>query len=87
MDNAMVMAGQRLAANRRQLGRIAMFAVGVSLAFALVMALFVDQAGAQINIGQFVCPLLINLRNSLGGFFASIFDALLAAFGCVISGG
>ena len=86
MDNAIVMAGHGRTVNQRLLGRLAVFAAGVTVLFALALLIFQQQADAQINIQQIVCPILISLRNVFGGFFAGIFDALLAAFGCVISG-
>lgn len=87
MDNAMVLAGQGRAMSRRLLGRLAMLAVGVALVFAVALVFFQQQADAQlINIQQIVCPILINLAGVFGGFFASIFNALLVAFGCGISG-
>lgn len=91
MENAMVLAEHGRALNRRMLGRLAVFTAGVAVLFALALLLFQQQAEAQINIQQFVCPLLINLRNTLGAAFGAfvlpIINALLAAFGCVISGG
>lgn len=87
MDNAMVLAGQGRAMSRRLVGRLAMLVVGVSMVFALALVFFQQQAEAQlINIQAIVCPILLNLASVFGGFFAGIFNALLAAFGCVISG-
>ena len=86
MDNAMVMAEHGRGVDRRLLRRLAAFGAGVIAVFAMAMVLFQHQAGAQINIQQIVCPILISLANTFGQFFGSIFSALLAAFGCVISG-
>ena len=85
MDNAMV-AGNGRAVGRRLLVRLSAIAVGLSAAFAIVMALFQRAAEAQINIAGIICPILINLSQAFGGFFAGIFNALLALFGCGVSG-
>ena len=39
--------------------------------------------GSQFSIQAIVCPILLFLRAAFGSFFAGIFDALLAAFGCI----
>ena len=87
MDNAMVMAGPGRALSRRLLVRLSVIAGSLSLAFAVVMVLFQRQAEAQF---QLVCPILFNLRNTLGGLFGGLvtnsINALLTAFGCGISG-
>jgi hypothetical protein len=86
MDNAMTMAGHGRAVNRRLVTRLAVFTAGVGLVLALALVLLGGEANAQINFQQIVCPILLALQQALGGFFAAIFNALLAAFGCVISG-
>lgn len=86
MENAAALAGYGRATPRRLLVRLSAIAVSVSVALALVVALLQREAEAQINFTQIVCPILINLGNAFGGFFAGIFQSLLAAFGCVISG-
>ena len=85
MDNAMV-AGQGRALSRRLLVRFSAIAVGLSAVVAIVIALFQRAAEAQINIAGIICPILISLANAFGGFFGGIFSALLAFFGCVVSG-
>ena len=40
-------------------------------------------AGSQFSIQAIVCPILLFLRAVFGSFLAGIFDALLAAFGCI----
>lgn len=83
MDNAAVMAGQR----RMSPLRLAAAASAVALAIAVVITLLQGSAQAQIvTIQQIVCPILLNLANAFGGFLAGLFNALLAAFGCGISG-
>lgn len=47
----------------------------------------VDGNAAQIDIRQFVCPILISIRNAFantffGGFVTPILNAIIAAFGC-----
>lgn len=86
MDNAMTMAGHGRAVNRRILTRFAVVALGVSLVVAVAMALLGGPAQAQIDFQSIVCPILLALANGLGGFFQVIINALLEAFGCVISG-
>jgi hypothetical protein len=39
--------------------------------------------GSQFSIQAIVCPILLFLRAVFGAFLAGIFDALLAAFGCI----
>lgn len=90
MENATVLAGHGRAVSRRVMLRGAAAAVTLALAFAVVMTLLQGRAEAQINIQQIVCPILINVANVFGSFFGGIvtpiLNALLAAFGCVISG-
>ena len=86
MDNATLVAEHGRAISKRLLVRLSMIAVGLSLAFAVITALFQREADAQINFFSFICPILISLANAFGAFFGGIFNALLAAFGCSISG-
>jgi hypothetical protein len=86
MDNAMTMAGHGRAVNRRILTRFAVVTLGVSLVVAVAMVLAGGAANAQIDFDNIICAILLSLANAFGGFFAFIFNALLAAFDCVISG-
>jgi len=38
---------------------------------------------AQFNFQAIICPILLFLRAIFGSFLGGLFDALLAAFGCV----
>ena len=56
-------------------------------------ALFLSQhaAEAQLPFGQFIVAILLGLRNSFAnspffGFLVGIFDALIRAFGGIVSG-
>ncbi|MDQ4089792.1 MAG: hypothetical protein M3163_05760 [Actinomycetota bacterium] len=90
MDNATVVAGHGRVISRRVVLQAAAAASTLALAFALVMTLLQGKAEAQISFQQIVCPILINVANVFGSFFGGvvtpILNALLAAFGCVISG-
>jgi hypothetical protein len=90
MNNATVMAGQGSAIPRRLLVRMAAAAAGLTLAVTVILALLQRTAEAQIPGANIACAILLAVANFVGGLFGGIFagiiNALLAAFGCGISG-
>ena len=50
---------------------------------AVATASAAGAGGSQFSIQAIVCPILLFLRAVFGSFLAGIFDALLAAFGCI----
>lgn len=89
MDFSTLTAGRGLSVGRSR----QVLAATVFAAFALVLAWFVlvqSPAEAQIDFRQFVCPILLAIRNSFAnspffGFVAPVIDQLLLAFGCGVS--
>ena len=64
-------------------------AVATAVTVLCVVIAGAGSSAAQINIGAIVCPILLALKAIFGSFFGlgAIFDALLTAFGCNVSGG
>lgn len=64
--------------------------VGPSVAAAVVVPAAVAGVAAQIDIRQFICPILIAVRNAFASspffsFVAAAINPLLIAFGCGVS--
>ena len=89
MEISTLAAGRGIAVGRSR----KVLAATVFTAFALVLAWFVlvqSPAEAQIDFRQFVCPILLAIRNSFANspffaFVAPVIDQLLLAFGCGVS--
>lgn len=65
---------------------------GAPVAAAVAVPSVGDGVNAQIDIRQFVCPILLAIRNAFAGspffgFIAAALDPIIASFGCAPSPG
>lgn len=88
MDHASSVATRDDIGGRSHTARLGYAFAALAAAMAVVLLVQDRAAEAQIGFGQFLCPILASLANTLAGFLAflrPILNALLAAFNCGIS--
>ena len=88
MDYASSVAARDEMGGRNHTARLGYAFAALAVAMAVVLLVQDRAAEAQIGFGQFLCPILASLANTLAGFLAflrPILNALLASFGCGVS--